>query len=248
MSDKLRPRQFPDVKGIFAEDFLGNGTLACGSAVPSDAAAGYAPGCIWFKTGASTGDGHYINRGSATSCSFKKIDLGGIDLSTLTATATELNTLTGITAIVGELNRIATLLTRRISFTASATLAATTHSDKMLCLNAIAGLTITLPAPTGSGARYDIVVETAVTSNGYIISSTGANIFGNLAVSDDTGVGNLFTLRDAHDSAGATTITLDGTTKGGRKGDRIFIEDRLAAGYVVTGRLQGSGTEDSPFS
>ncbi len=86
-------QQFADPKGILIQGLDGNGLLAEGTAVPADTTAGYAPGCIFEKRAGTIGAQLYINEGSATSCLFHVIALGGLDLSTLVATATELNTL-----------------------------------------------------------------------------------------------------------------------------------------------------------
>jgi len=47
--------------------------IAYGTTVPSDAATGYAEGCIFIKTGGSAGAQVYINEGSDTSANFKAL-------------------------------------------------------------------------------------------------------------------------------------------------------------------------------
>lgn len=64
--------------------------LDFGTDVPADGALGYAPNCLYVKLDATGGVGIYINRGSITSANFDAYN-GGLDLSTLTATAAELN-------------------------------------------------------------------------------------------------------------------------------------------------------------
>lgn len=72
MSDKLRPSQFADAKGIFAEGFQRNiGCLAEGATVPTDGAAGYEEGCLFFHRAGAAGSQLYVNEGSSTSCAFK---------------------------------------------------------------------------------------------------------------------------------------------------------------------------------
>jgi len=41
-----------------------------GTTVPTDATAGYAPGCIFIKTDGGAGTTLYINEGTAASCDF----------------------------------------------------------------------------------------------------------------------------------------------------------------------------------
>jgi hypothetical protein len=59
---------------IFATE---DGILFCyGTTKPTDATAGYAPGCIFIDTDASSSAFVYINEGSVTSCSFKYVAAG----------------------------------------------------------------------------------------------------------------------------------------------------------------------------
>ncbi len=67
-------------------------TFCGGNTVPS-AIAGFAPGCIFLHLDGAAGDKFLINQGSANSCAFEAVDLNGLDLSGLTATASELNRL-----------------------------------------------------------------------------------------------------------------------------------------------------------
>lgn len=117
------------------------------------------------------------------------------------------------------------------------------HDNKTIVLAAAAA--ITLPAMTGAGSRYRFVLPqdaTAVT-----ITATGAHLFGALDQNNDTAQGTGFQL-PAINAGGATIITLDGTTKGGRKGDWIEIEDIATSVGTIRGQLNASGTEASPFS
>lgn len=89
MGSKRTPH-YADQKGVITNNFQGHALLCAGATVPSDGVAGFAPGCRFFKTGVAGTVAEYKNYGSATSCDFNLVD-GGLDLSTLTATATELN-------------------------------------------------------------------------------------------------------------------------------------------------------------
>lgn len=59
-----------------------------------------------------------------------------------------------------------------ITLTASTTLDKEIHGGATLFLDAAAGFTVTLPAPE-SGVWFEMVVKTAVTSNGYIVATNG---------------------------------------------------------------------------
>ena len=132
------------------------------------------------------------------------------------------------------------------SITASLTLDRTRHLDAMLVLNAAAGLTVTLPASSGSGDKYIFTVGTTVTSNNDIIK---------VANSTDIMAGNAVQAADGGSTAnmwetGATddTITLNGTTTGGVKGDRITLEDVASGVWQVVIIGSATGTEATPFS
>lgn len=134
-----------------------------------------------------------------------------------------------------------------ISVTAATlTLNKPTHEGCTVVANRAAGITFTLPAAVGSGCKYTIVVGTTVTSNNLIVQ---------VANSSDIMTGIALNAQDAGDTAIAfetavdsDTITMNGSTKGGVKGDRIELEDVGANTWAV--RVEGSatGTEVTPFS
>ncbi|RVG96698.1 hypothetical protein CN221_11140 [Sinorhizobium meliloti] len=134
-----------------------------------------------------------------------------------------------------------------ISATA-ATLALTlaTHASTTVVANRAAGITMTLPAATGTGSKYKIVVGTTVTSNSLKVQvanatdvMTGTALFGQDAA--DTAV--LF-----ETAADSDTITMNGSTTGGIKGDIIELEDLASGLWGVTVRGSATGTEATPFS
>lgn len=152
-----------------------------------------------------------------------------------------------ITATATEINR-ACDVSGRISNNTASTLTITelAHDGKIVTLNRAAGVAVTLPASTGSGATYKFFIGTTVTSNSTTIK---------VANSSDTMVGFAHVLQDGgsaalHFEAGSTddTITLNGTTTGGIKGDFITITDIAVNLYYVHVTLSATGTEATPFS
>lgn len=131
-----------------------------------------------------------------------------------------------------------------VNITASRTL---TRSDAgTVCLiNAAAGLTITLPPATGLGDRYTLFVGTTVTSNSVVIQVTGNDIMSGLALSAaDTDA----TVNGWETAATSDTITFNGTTTGGIKGDQVELIDVAADTWAVCVVSSSSGTEATPFS
>ena len=127
----------------------------------------------------------------------------------------------------------------------AATLTITTadYNGQTVNLTRAAGITVTLPAATGSNATYSFVVSTTVTSNSNIIKVANATdvLNGTLNVSGATGT--VFGTVPASD-----TITMNGTTTGGVAGSYVEIIDVAAGVFFVRGSLVGSGTVATPFS
>lgn len=120
------------------------------------------------------------------------------------------------------------------------------HDGKIVTLNRAAGIAVTLPAASGSGASYRFFIGTAVTSNSTTIK---------VANSSDTMRGNAIVGQDAGDTvvlfeAGATadTITFNGTTTGGLVGDWVELDDVATNLYFVRVIAAATGTEATPFS
>lgn len=125
------------------------------------------------------------------------------------------------------------------------TLTAASHNGKTIALDTLAGTTITLPAATGSGARFTFVVTVASTSNQHRINVVGDDAyFGGIFGGNDTD--NATVMWPA--ASGADQINMNGTTTGGFKGARVVIEDAVADGWSVIGWTDASGTEATPFA
>lgn len=134
--------------------------------------------------------------------------------------------------------------TRVANITAAMTLNETAHEGKLLTVNSAAGIAIVLPASTGQGARYRLFIGTTVTSSATTIKVANAS---------DIMIGTSIT--NADDTAkiwktGATddTISLNGTTTGGIKGDYIEIEDSAVNTWRVSIIGVATDTEATPFS
>jgi hypothetical protein len=131
-----------------------------------------------------------------------------------------------------------------ISVTASATLNRKRHAGTTTVINAAAGLTLTLPAASGTGDEYTIFVGTTVTSNNAIIQVANASdiMQGVLSVATDiAGV-------TCPTTTTSDTITMSGSTTGGIKGSYVVLKDMATNVWEVSGSLVSSGTEATPFS
>jgi len=128
--------------------------------------------------------------------------------------------------------------------TASVTLTSE-DSGVVNALNVATGMTVTLPAATGSGNTYMFAVTTTVTSNSYIIKvASSSDIFGGTATMGSAG-GSPTSVGTAADS---DTITMNGTTTAGRAGTWIGIRDIASGLFQVYMYGVASGVASTPFS
>lgn len=131
-----------------------------------------------------------------------------------------------------------------VTITASATLNRDTHAGNVVNLNALAGLTVTLPASSGKGDVYEIFVPVTVTSNNYIIQVANATDVINGVVHLSTDIAGTSMPATGTDD----TITMNGSTKGGVKGTWIRLKDAYSGVWALEGSLVCTGTEATPFS
>lgn len=226
-------RQYPGL-GIIKDPTLGI-LFDAGTSVPS-AVSGYAIGSFFMKLSATGPTSWYRNDGTFASCTFNLIQ-NGVDL-------------TGLTATAAELNRAAKNSTRPVAAgAATLTVTQANHDGKTILLDQATGTAVTLPAMTGSGARYRFAVTATKSGGSDVITATGAHLFGGMTQNTDSANGSSgFTTGQLANASGSTVITLNGTTTGGRKGDWFEIEDVAASYGQVRGALNASGTEATPFS
>ncbi|HYF28586.1 MAG TPA: hypothetical protein VD931_22795 [Baekduia sp.] len=160
-------------------------------------------------------------------------------------TAAELDKLDGLEASQAELDRVADVSTRLVAGGSSLTLTAAAHDGKTVLLDTAAGTTITLPAATGSGARFRLVVSVAATSNQHRINVVGNDAFFGTATLAQDG-GDTSVLFEA--GTDADQINLNGTTTGGTKGATVELEDIATDVWAVRIVSAATGTEATPFT
>jgi hypothetical protein len=142
----------------------------------------------------------------------------------------------------------------------NAAITAATHapaqkdSGLILTYSAVAGITVTLPAATGSGARYKYVRTTKATSVGDVFKVGNATDFmrGNVVVASGDGAGGSTVFGTLNTDTVATesdTVTNNFTTSGiSDAGDWIEFVDIASAVWLVSGLFTSSGTKVTPFS
>ena len=106
-----------------------------------------------------------------------------------------------------------------VTLSSDTSLTSGSHAGRVLLLDKADGLTVTLPSASGSGNVYKFFVKETITSNNYVIQLSGSDTMSGVAVvaNDDNDSANIFQTA----SAGSSTITLDGSTKGGILGGMV---------------------------
>ena len=130
----------------------------------------------------------------------------------------------------------------------SATLGLTAKdTNKLILLDRAAGVTVSLPAAE-IGLRFRFLVNSDVTSNGYIINTQNtSDLFtGGVMITDSTTpeAPDMF----KPDLSNDDSMTMDGSTTGGLIGTAFEIICTSANRWYVTGVLDGAGTLATPFS
>lgn len=110
-------------------------------------------------------------------------------------------------------------------------------------INSAAGIALTLPLAIGSGNEYRLFIGTTITSIGTTITAAGSDkISGQAMQTGATGAATAFY------TAAGTVVTLNGTTKGGIKGDLVTFRDVATALWSVNVTGSITSTAATPFS
>ena len=158
----------------------------------------------------------------------------------------------GLTVTAGTTDLSGSFIRDLVTLTADTTITNAAHAGRILLMGEVGGdasATFTLPAATGTGAEFKFIVSVVNTSN-YVIQVTGDDtIDGSVVVTNDSTDGGTASLISWPTVAASDTITLNGTTTGGVNiGDYILLTDIATDQYSVSGLLNASGTEATPFS
>lgn len=153
-----------------------------------------------------------------------------------------------VTTFSGPVRSLAGFITGTDAVAASVTsatlaLTADAYNGEIVPINKADGTAITLPAATGSQARFSILIGTTISSNSTTVKVANATdvMVGSGSVGGTTGV--VYSTLPASD-----TITLNGSTTGGVAGSYIEVVDIAAGFWLVSASLIGSGTPATPFS
>lgn len=186
---------------------------------------------VTLKHNTTAGDLEYCANGATP-----KVLVETAATQTLTNKTLTSPVFTGVTETVGV-----TAVT-----SATATLTAAANGGHVITLGKVDGIDVTLPAATGSGVVFQFVMSTTMTSDATAILAASASDtmtgFILATTNTDTATINLWPTTAATD-----TISFDGSTKGGFKGDFVVLKDIASGVWSVWGVVQSTGTEATPF-
>lgn len=135
---------------------------------------------------------------------------------------------------------------RLVNTTATAlALAVALHEGKTVKVSSTAPIAVTLPAATGSGAKFALVVAVAATATPHTISAAGTDKFVGVSLIQNTTTTQVAGFATTSTS---NTISLNGTTKGGYVGDRVELEDIATGKFAVRITGKATGVVVTPFS
>jgi hypothetical protein len=159
----------------------------------------------------------------------------------------------GITVTAGTTDLSGSFIRDLVTLTEDTTITNAAHAGRVLLMGEVGGdasATFTLPAATGTGAEFKFIVSVVNTSNYVIQVADGTDtIDGSVVVTNDSTAGGTASLISWPTVAASDTITLNGTTTGGVNiGDYVLLTDIATNQYTVSGLLNASGTEATPFS
>lgn len=150
-----------------------------------------------------------------------------------------------ITAVVAAQGNDAA---RYVAAGATKTLTVAANNRQTVKLDTAGGSAVTLPASTGSGAKFKFLVTLLATSAAHVISAVGADVMIGLIFGARIDSGNAVLGFAAQSTS--NTITLNRTTTGSvSKGEWIEVEDVAAGIWQVQGFLTATGAAfATPFS
>jgi hypothetical protein len=136
-------------------------------------------------------------------------------------------------------NRVVTLSTTL------ATITRDTYESKIIRLSRAAGITVTLPAATGTGSEYEFRIPTSLSGTTKIKAASSSDVLqGHVQVD-----ASLASNAPVSFTAGTTadTISLNGTTTGGKLGDYFRLVDVASGVWHVEGFVRATGASATPF-
>jgi len=129
------------------------------------------------------------------------------------------------------------------------TLTKAIHDGRTIVFDTAAGSIITLPAATGTGAKFRCVVSILASSNSHILQCVGTDMMQGACGIVDTDTGDATIQFAALVGDAFDTVTMNRTITGlAAPGDYVEVEDIVLGVWAIRGVLRASGAVATPFS
>lgn len=123
------------------------------------------------------------------------------------------------------------------------------QSGSIVSLDRAAGTTVTLPVGCLPGTYFDFMVATTVTSNSdKIITGAGTELMVGGILNCDTDSSNATIVFPSLVATANLSVNLNGSTKGGLKGDNVRVTKVDSVTWQVSGQVNGTGVVATPFA
>lgn len=123
------------------------------------------------------------------------------------------------------------------------------ESGSAVLFDRAAGTVYTLPAACLPGTYFDFYVTVTATSNAHkIITGAGTELMVGQILNCDTDTSDAVAIWKSLVAASNIAVSMDGSTKGGVKGDVIRVTKLNSTTWGVYGQLNGTDTVATPFA
>ncbi len=131
---------------------------------------------------------------------------------------------------------------------AALTLTKSLHDGRTLAWDTAAGSIATLPAATGTGAKFRFVVTVLATSNGHEVKCVGTDEFVGAITNIDVDTSDATLAFAAQAADDFDRCLLNRTTSGlATPGDWVEVEDIVTGSWMIKGVVVATGTVITPF-
>lgn len=122
------------------------------------------------------------------------------------------------------------------------------ETDSLIILDRAAGIVVTLPT-AAPGLEFEFMVSVTNTTPSYkIITSVGTELLVGQILGCDTDTSDAVAIWKSLVATSNIAVTMNGTTTGGIKGDKIKFTCLNATTWVVDGYVNSNGTVATPFA
>lgn len=123
------------------------------------------------------------------------------------------------------------------------------ESGSVILFDKVDGIVVTLPTAPAPGTWFEFMVSATCTSNAYkVITGAGTELMVGSILNCDTDTSDAVAIWKSLVATSNISVNLNGSTKGGLKGDFFRVTNVNATTWLVTGVTNGTGVVATPFA